>query len=372
MGLLNLWVGLSLLYVAFAIIAPLFEHLRISAFSFFYLFLKTSCHQIPGRCFWIFGSDMGLCAKCLGLYLAQPSILLFLRFPGLTKKINLIIATALILFFPMLIDSTVYNFSNSNTLRFYLGFCAGIGLGMFLIVTYIKWGNIMDQIYKKRKFAIISITVFLYLTSISNILFAQDKEYVMLRSGTPLMLEFIDTIDSERYKMGQTVPMVVSRSIRVDDHIVIITNTEVYAKVSACKEAAGWGGRGEIAVAIESTYAVDGQEILISGSQHASGDTSHGSATAVAVGTGLICLPLALTGFAIKGEQGVIPEGMTVKARVDSDYKIAVVDYDKMGEIQTETSERIKEKKDKLAEQRLKWEKEKEEKRKRLQQGAKD
>ena len=217
----------------------------------------------------------------------------------------------------------------------------------------------MDRLWSDKKRLVILFTVFLYLSSAYNIAFSQEKKYVKLKAGTPILLEFLDTVDSERYKQGQSVPIIVSRSVEVDDYIVIPANSEVYAKVSEVKKAGGWGGKGIIKVTVESCQAIDGQEVLISAVQYSEGSTSRGTATAVGVGTGLICLPFALTGFAVKGEEGVIPAGTKIKARVDTDYKIAVISQDKVDMKLKELQEKYKELKKKLEEQRKKEEQEK-------------
>ena len=365
MGIINFWIIISGAYVVLAILSPLFEHYRIPLFHTFYLFLRTSCHQIPDRCFWVWGSNMGLCTKCLGLYTSQP-LILFLISP--LKRLNssaVTIPLSLTVFFLMVADSTFLKFSNSNITRLILGFLGGIGFASILAHIYLKWGGAMDKFWKTWKVLIIGTTCLLYLASMINIASAEEN-YVTVRGGTPVVVEVINTIDSEHVSQGQTVHMVVSRGVTADGQVVILPNTEVYARVSEVKKARGWGGKGSLSVILESTYAVDGQEIMISATRFTEGSGHRGSATAVGVATGLLCLPAALTGFAVKGEEGKIPAGTTIKARLDADYRVAVLSEKEIDRKMKEASERLKEIRNQIEEERLKAEQEKKEKEQRM------
>lgn len=50
-----------------AIIVPSLEFQRIAFAQHIYWVLRLFCHQIPSRCFWIWGSNMGLCSRCFSL-----------------------------------------------------------------------------------------------------------------------------------------------------------------------------------------------------------------------------------------------------------------------------------------------------------------
>jgi hypothetical protein len=278
------------------------------------------------------------------------------------KAYKVLFPLSLVLFFPMVMDSTFFKFTNSNITRFVLGISGGIGFSIILIQVYLRWEGKMDRFWRKRGVLAVLLICLLYLASMYNISSAQEKKYVKLRAGTPLMLEVIDTIDSEKYKLGQTVPLIVGRPVTAEDHIVILTHAQVHAKVSKVTKAGGWGGKGEIQMVVESCFAVDGQEIMISATHYTEGESSRGSATAVGVGAGILCLPFALTGFAVKGEEGKIPAGMTIKARVDTDYKIAVLDENELERKQKEAIKQKRETRRKMEEKRLKEEEEKKEK----------
>lgn len=147
---------------------------------------------------------------------------------------------------------------------------------------------------------------------------------VTLRAGTPVFAVFEQSIDSEAANEGDTIYLRVMRPVLVDDVVVIRSGEKVRAKVIEVRKAKGWGRRGDLTVRVESTTAVDGQEVLLSATQRREGEGAGGTATAVGVGAGLLCLPLALFGFAVKGDEGRIPIGFEVKAYADSDHKVRI------------------------------------------------
>ena len=145
---------------------------------------------------------------------------------------------------------------------------------------------------------------------------------VELKSGTPVLLKLADTISSETVSLNQTVKLLVIRDVRVENDVLIKAGADAFAKVAKIKKKGGWGKKGELELAISSATAVDGSEVLLSAQQTSVGEGKGGTATAVGVGTALLCLPLAATGFLVKGEEGVIPAGTEIKAYVDGNYQI--------------------------------------------------
>ncbi|MGQ9723111.1 MAG: hypothetical protein ACUVXA_17545 [Candidatus Jordarchaeum sp.] len=177
----------------------------------------------------------------------------------------------------------------------------------------------------KKKLSIGLFFIFIGLFIIGIKINAQETKIVVLKAGTPVLLEITETIDSEKANVGDIVKLRVIRPVKVDDIEVIKVGERAEGKIAEVKRAKGWGVKGEIAMSLTYTYAIDGTEVLLSATQRATGEGKVGTATAVGVGTGLICLPVALTGFLIKGEQGKLLSGQEVKGYVDGDYKIKVV-----------------------------------------------
>lgn len=188
-------------------------------------------------------------------------------------------------------------------------------------------------------------------------------QVVILRAGTPVFIIFDQSIDSEAAYEGDTIYLRVLRPVLVDDAVVIRSGEKVRAKVIEVKKARGWGRRGDLTVRVESTTAVDGQEVLVSAVQRREGEGKGGTATAVGVGAGLLCLPAALFGFAVKGEQGRIPIGYEIKAYADQDQKIRVAAADQLSPAEEmkrarELQERIEREAQREKEERARKEKE--------------
>ena len=147
---------------------------------------------------------------------------------------------------------------------------------------------------------------------------------VRLPPGTPLFAVFDHFVTSESVKEGDIVYLRVMRPVTVDKHTVIRTGEKVLGKVTVSEESGGWGKAGKLELRIDSTTAVDGQEIFLSYTQRREGKGKGGKATAWGVGLGLLCLPLALIGFTVKGEEGRFPTGYEMKIYVSGQYDINV------------------------------------------------
>jgi len=210
----------------------------------------------------------------------------------------------------------------------------------------------------RRGLAALVLAVFVFAQPHSLALGEDQK--VILQSGTPVFIVFDHTIHSESVKEGDAVHLRILRPVTTDGVVLIRVGEDVIAKVTEVEEASGWGARGNLTVRVESTWAIDGQEVILSGTQRREGEGKGGTATAVGVGLGLLCLPAALFWFAIEGEEGKFPIGYELKAYVDMDHKIKVVAADQPSlagerkrkrELQLEIEHKIQEEKRKKEEE---------------------
>ena len=188
---------------------------------------------------------------------------------------------------------------------------------------------------------------------------------VRLPSGTTVFAVFDHSVTSGSVQEGDIVYLRVMRPVMVDKHTVIRTGEKVSAKVTESQEGAGWGKAGELEIRIDSTTAVDGQEIFLSYTQRREGKGKAGKATAWGVGLGLLCLPLALIGFTVKGEEGRFPTGYEMKVYVSGEYEINVAaagqlspveERKRVRELQLEIEQTIQEEKTKEEEEEKKEE----------------
>jgi len=58
---ITIWLGTIFL-------APYLESESSRFAGFIYALFSPTCHQIPNRCFYVFGYPMAVCARCLGIY----------------------------------------------------------------------------------------------------------------------------------------------------------------------------------------------------------------------------------------------------------------------------------------------------------------
>lgn len=147
---------------------------------------------------------------------------------------------------------------------------------------------------------------------------------VLVHNGTPIILQVETGFSTNDVKEGDTIVLRVQRALKVNEVIVVRRGVAARAIVATCKPAQSWGGGGDISIKLKSVPAVDGSEIMVNGGARRQGESSHGEATAVAVGTGVLCLPLALTGAAVTGEDGKFPPGYEIVAHADGDQQVKI------------------------------------------------
>lgn len=94
-----------------------------------YALMRRSCLQDAVRCFWIFGYQMAICARCLGAYCGVIlGIIFYLRGFNFNKKIYI---SMIILAFGEILLEYFKIYSANNYIRYFAGFA----LGMFIIIS---------------------------------------------------------------------------------------------------------------------------------------------------------------------------------------------------------------------------------------------
>ncbi|MGH2396535.1 MAG: DUF2085 domain-containing protein [bacterium] len=325
---------------ALALAAPMLEYVRSPVARPLYRLLSFICHQIPSRSLFIAGSNAGLCFRCMAMYAALAAATAFplgtmiqrlgRGFHGLLHvPLARSISAVKGLFILMLIADGLLPIlgwpPSTNTRRIVTGFLGGWAIGSFVMKP--------NSTSERRVAMAISRKVVTVLLSASvaaqpSPLALGADQVAPLRGGTPVFLVFDRSVDSEAANEGDTIYLRVLRPVVVDDAVVIRSGENARAKIIEIKKAKGWGTGGNLTVRVDSTTAVDGQEVPLRGVQRHEGEGKVGTATAVGVGAGLLCLPAVLFGFAVKGEEGRIPIAHEVKAYVDQDQKITLAGVD--------------------------------------------
>ncbi|MHC1789822.1 DUF2085 domain-containing protein [Solidesulfovibrio sp.] len=308
------------------------------------------CHQKPSRCLWVFDYPCGLCVKCMGFYLG---ILVGSLFSLLFKKIlNLSLSIFFCLFLAVALLDSYVGFIDRLSVEslygsFVFGFAGGVGVFSVALNNIYSGGRFMSFVARNFCFMVIFfVLVNLYGFSIalgqSVVPVGEQGSSIVIPGGTGVVLQLVGSVTTKESREGDAVPLYVVSPIRVKDYIVIRGGTPARGMISMAHAASSWGGAGELCVEAKSVQAIDGTEILISGITSRRGETSHGTSAAVAVGTGVLCLPLALTGAAVKGEEGRVMPGFEFVARTLNDQTIRIPSETEQQNIQKQQEEVLK------------------------------
>lgn len=133
-------------------------------------------------------------------------------------------------------------------------------------------------------------------------------QQITMDANTVVPVRTTSAIYSDQVRNGQQVTSVsVARDVEVNDVVVIEAGTAVSAQISRASEAGRVGQPGDLTLDLQSTKAVDGTEIGLSGTFSAEGDGKVGASVAISI---LLC-PLALL---MKGDEGSVPSGTEIRA----------------------------------------------------------
>ncbi|MBN2013808.1 MAG: DUF2085 domain-containing protein [Candidatus Altiarchaeota archaeon] len=133
---------LSPLAVWFSLIvlAPYLASVGCPFSGFLYFFFSETCHQLPGRSFFLYGFKLAVCARCTGIYLGALVSTLFYPFflPVDNKKTP---GKFLLLFslIPLGLDGGIQlltAYESTNLLRFFTGLVFGGVLPLYLLPVY--------------------------------------------------------------------------------------------------------------------------------------------------------------------------------------------------------------------------------------------
>lgn len=141
--------------------------------------------------------------------------------------------------------------------------------------------------------------------------FNANAKDVVLKAGTAVPLQLVNTIDGSHATVGQVVDFRVTSDVVADGVTVIPAGTLAKAQVTRAKKNRLFGGEGEIALSINSVTAVDGSQVVLSGATLADEGKSK---LVVAI---LLC-------WLIKGEAGELAAGMNCNASVAGNTTISV------------------------------------------------
>ena len=134
--------------------------------------------------------------------------------------------------------------------------------------------------------------------------------------GTEFYIVTTEPLSSKSASTGQRVGMKVDENVLVNGALVIAKGTPVRAEVNEAKGSGMFGKAGKLTLRIESTTAVDGQKVPLTGSPKAAGKSRTGTMVAVT----LLVSPV---GVFLKGKNATYPEGTRMTVYTDEAVSVA-------------------------------------------------
>ncbi len=148
---------------------------------------------------------------------------------------------------------------------------------------------------------------------------------VTLRSGTPIVIETLQTLNAKNLSEGQTVNVRVKYNVVVAKQIVVAAGALGNATISEISKPGMFGKPGRIELQIQSIQAVDGQQVLVSGMPMiAEGQNKRALAWSLSIGLLILTLVGGAIGFFIKGKPAELKAGTGSNASVASDAQVDV------------------------------------------------
>jgi hypothetical protein len=155
----------------------------------------------------------------------------------------------------------------------------------------------------------------LTLCCLLSVSFAQKKT---LPEGTVLKVVLTESLSSRDAKVGDIVHFKVSEPVKVNEVVVIDSNTTVLGEVIEAERSRSLGRAGKLDFSISSVKTADGQNVKLRvTSKKMTGQKTTGGVVAAAI----IFTPIALF---IKGKNVTIDEGKEFLVYTDEDHEIDI------------------------------------------------
>jgi len=137
--------------------------------------------------------------------------------------------------------------------------------------------------------------------------------------GTVVVAKFIEDVQPSTVQQGDSVLLLVDKDVVVSGKTVIKEGARIRAEVADSKKSGYAGQSGRLLLTFRSVTAVDGQEIMLSGSSQRQGEDQ----MVESIGLGLVCCPLFLL---MKGKEGIIKTGQTTQVYTVNAVNVSVIE----------------------------------------------
>jgi len=308
-----------------SLLVPYFEtRMMVGYYEFFNGFLKKICHQYPSRCFYIFGSNVGLCVRCFSIYTAILIFTIFYVYWEFKLKLISRFIFASILAIPIMADGiTQYAHLriSTNFLRFVTGTMSGFAVSIVLIPLYmnimIKFFNNLTSIMNRKEGKvmfkatnkIIMLSIVFGLGFFVPLQTSLAKE-ILIKAGTPVQIRLEQSVSSQTATAGQSLRFKVIRDVEVDNIVVIKAGSMVVGEVTFAQKTGSLGKEGKLYIVVRHAVAVDGTKVPLRANLSKEGDEK-------------VALSWMICPF-IKGSASRIDQGTEAKAFVDYNTKITI------------------------------------------------
>lgn len=144
---------------------------------------------------------------------------------------------------------------------------------------------------------------------------AQEAKTIVIKAGTIVPLQAVNTVKAADVEEGQTVDFRVSQDVNIDGVCAIQRGTLVKGKVTEAKKSSIAGTKGRLGINISSLTLPSGEPLFFTNTDvHISGNNR----TPLAVITGIFIWPCIF----IPGSKAVMPAGYEVQATVASNTTV--------------------------------------------------
>lgn len=140
---------------------------------------------------------------------------------------------------------------------------------------------------------------------------------VVLKVGTVVPMELINTVNSKNARTGEMVKFRVTDNVVVDGKTIIEIGAVANGQIVRAKKSGLLGSEGDLFIAVKSVQAVDGTTIYLT-----NGDLMDEGSNKVVLS--VVLTFCCLFGFLIKGGNAEILAGSQVQAMVMSNTMLSV------------------------------------------------
>lgn len=158
----------------------------------------------------------------------------------------------------------------------------------------------------------------------SSVFYAQEASQthpqIVLKAGTTVQLQAINTTRATEVKRGQKVSFRVSRDVNVKGVTAIPYGTIAQGTVYEAKRSSWWGTKGRLGISINEIVMPDGTVVpLQNGDVYVTGENR----TALSVITFLFVWPCCF----ICGSRAELPHGYKIQANVATNTTLTITGY---------------------------------------------